>query len=256
MQHLGEAEDRVHRRAQLVAHVGEELGLRLARLRELLIEAAELGGRASLLGVEALQLLAHVVHPLGQHAELVAVGHVDASAESACRHLVEKALRLAHRQDERPRDHEAAEQREGSPRVTAKVAVRISERRLAAVTLSRSRAIRSCCAATRRPTRAVISLSSRSWRRRSVAGDRAELAVADRVGHVGDDRHRLVLRRSDLLDQGWIGGSRRLHLGEPVVESVVLAQDLGDRHLVLRQQRQVGVVHLPRQRAARPAAPG
>src|SRR6516225_8111055 len=34
-QHLADADDGVERRAQLVAHVGEELGLMLARLREL-----------------------------------------------------------------------------------------------------------------------------------------------------------------------------------------------------------------------------
>ena len=74
LEHLGEAEDRVHRRAQLVAHVGEELGLRLARLRELLVQAAELRRGAPLLGVEAVELLAHVVHSLGERAELVAIG--------------------------------------------------------------------------------------------------------------------------------------------------------------------------------------
>ncbi len=111
-QHLGEPENRVHRRAQLVAHVGEEFRLRLARLRQLLVEAAELGRGAALLGVEPVELLAHVVHPVRQDAEFVAIGDADAAAEVSRRHLVEKAVRLANREDERPRDHESAEQRE------------------------------------------------------------------------------------------------------------------------------------------------
>ena len=80
------------------------------------------------------------------------------------------------------------------------------------------------------------------------AGGRAELAVADRVGDVGDDGHRFVLRRPDLLDQRGVRGPRRLDLREPVVEAVVLAQDLRDRDLVLRQEREVREVHLPRER--------
>ena len=50
LEHLGEADDRVERRAQLVRHVGEELGLHPARVLELdvlllqrLLEALELG---------------------------------------------------------------------------------------------------------------------------------------------------------------------------------------------------------------------
>ena len=35
--HLGQADDGVERRAQLVAHIGEELGLVLARLRHLAV---------------------------------------------------------------------------------------------------------------------------------------------------------------------------------------------------------------------------
>ena len=81
-----------------------------------------------------------------------------------------------------------------------------------------------------------------------LAGDGAELAVADRVRHIGDDRHGLVLRRSYLLDEISLGYPRRLELGEPVIEAIVLAQDLRDRHLVLGKQRQIRKVHLPRQR--------
>ena len=99
-QHLGEPEDGVHRRAQLVAHVGEKLGFRLAGLRQLIVQADELGGRAPLLLVEALQLLAHVIHPVRERSELVAIGHADAPAEVARRDLVEEALRVAHGKDE------------------------------------------------------------------------------------------------------------------------------------------------------------
>ena len=58
-QHLREADDRVQRRAQLVRHVRQELGLVLARGLEL--------------PVEALELVVHPVHVGRQRAELVAV---------------------------------------------------------------------------------------------------------------------------------------------------------------------------------------
>ena len=45
--HLVEAEDRVHRRAQLVAHVGEEVGLGLAGPLELGVEPELAGSRCS-----------------------------------------------------------------------------------------------------------------------------------------------------------------------------------------------------------------
>ncbi|HEX7328086.1 MAG TPA: hypothetical protein VF428_06070 [Casimicrobiaceae bacterium] len=79
-------------------------------------------------------------------------------------------------------------------------------------------------------------------------GHRAQFAVANRVGDVGDHGHRLVLQRSHLAHQGRIRRARSFELGEPVVELVVLAQDPGDRRFVLREQRDVGEVHLSGQR--------
>ena len=98
-EHLREAEHRIHRRTQLVAHVGEKLRLRLARLRELFVQTSELGCSAALFPVETLELLAHVVHPVRESAELVAIGHADPSAEVARRYLIKEALRVAHGKD-------------------------------------------------------------------------------------------------------------------------------------------------------------
>ena len=98
--HFGEAEDGVHRRAQLVTHVGEKFRFCLARLCQLQVQTTELGRRAALLGIETLKLFAHVVHPLCQRAELVAVGHPDPFAKIARCHLVQEGLRFAHRKDE------------------------------------------------------------------------------------------------------------------------------------------------------------
>ena len=107
------------------------------------VEAPELGRRVALLGVEPLQLLAHVVHALRQRAEFVAVAAPSMrAAEIARRDLPEEALRLAHRQDERPRDHEAAQPGEHHGGDARSRLVRISESRFAAATLSRSRAMR------------------------------------------------------------------------------------------------------------------
>ena len=104
--HLGEAEDRVHRRAQLVAHAGEEVGLGPAGLLELGVERAELMRRPPLVVVELMQLAAHLVHPAGEGAELVAVRHVDARAEVALGDLAEEPLGLPDGEDEGPGDDE------------------------------------------------------------------------------------------------------------------------------------------------------
>ena len=147
----------------------------------------------ALLHVETLQLPAHMVHPLRQRAELVAIGHADGSAEAAGCHLVEEALCFAHRKDERPGDHETAEQREDY------------------------RAHRECAGQNQRP--AVGGGDALAQPRHSIllrpdqpthlrrnfgvesflatqkrAGHRTKLAVAYRIGHVGHHRHRLVLR--------------------------------------------------------------
>ena len=75
--HLAEAEDRVHRRAQLVAHVGQEFGLGLAGSRQLQVERPELGGRLPLSTSKRCESLAHVVHPVGERSEFVTIRHRD-----------------------------------------------------------------------------------------------------------------------------------------------------------------------------------
>jgi len=75
LQELREADDRVQRRAQLVRHVGHELGLVAADSLELIVEPSEL-----------------VVHPVQVHregAQLVTVLHLDVSREVAGRNLGE-----------------------------------------------------------------------------------------------------------------------------------------------------------------------
>ena len=106
-QHLGEADDGVERGAELVRHVGEELRLGLARPGQLVVEHLELMAGPPLLVVELTQLLAHVVHPSREGAELVAVHHVDARAEVPLGDAAEKPLGLPHGKDEGPGDDEA-----------------------------------------------------------------------------------------------------------------------------------------------------
>ena len=85
-----------------MAHIGEKLGFRLARLCELFVQMRELGGREPLLVVETLELPAHVIYPVREDTELVAIGHADAAAKVARRHLIQQAMSLAHREDKRP----------------------------------------------------------------------------------------------------------------------------------------------------------
>ena len=89
--HLGEAEDRVQRRAQLVAHVGEELRLGAARLLEARVQASSSAAASRLMRSSRCELLAHVVHALRQRAELVAVGHGDALVKSPAATCARKA---------------------------------------------------------------------------------------------------------------------------------------------------------------------
>ena len=107
--HFIEAEDRVQRRPELVAHAGQEIGLGLAGLRELDVERP-------LLLVELVKLAAHPVHPAGQGAELVAIRHVDGRAEVAFRDLAEKGSGLADGNDERPGDDEPQDEGEDDRR--------------------------------------------------------------------------------------------------------------------------------------------
>ena len=79
-QHLREADDRVERRAELVGHVGEELGLVAA-------------GRLQL-AVQAPQLVVHAVQVGGERPQLVAVRDVDAPGEVPRRDLREARVHL------------------------------------------------------------------------------------------------------------------------------------------------------------------
>ena len=69
---LGHADDAVHRRADLVAHVREELALGAVGLFRRLFRVDECDGCLVALGVEFLQVRRHLVQAVGQLAELVA----------------------------------------------------------------------------------------------------------------------------------------------------------------------------------------
>ena len=160
----------------------------------------------------------------------------------------EEALRLPHGKYERPRDHEAAEPGEkhrahredgrqdqgcaiGGIDVVAQpghsALLRLDE-------LSDAH-------------RDVVVEALQAIEKRSRHG--AELAIPDRIGHVGHRGHRVVLRGADLLDETVLLGRRlRLQARERAVEAVVLAQDPRDRGLLLRKQRECGEVHLSGQR--------
>ena len=78
--HLGQPDDGVERRAQLVAHAGEELRLVLASRFNLLIEPP--------------QFLAHPIDVSRQRTQLVAIDDMDALREIAGRNLVEPGFDL------------------------------------------------------------------------------------------------------------------------------------------------------------------
>ena len=100
LQHLAVANNGIERCAQLVAHAGEKVRFGFAGALQLCVERLELLGGLALVGVEAVQFPAHLVHASGQGAEFVPIRHVDSRAEVALRHLAEEPLRLLHRQDE------------------------------------------------------------------------------------------------------------------------------------------------------------
>src|SRR4030095_14913472 len=79
---------------------------------ELTVARVELLLRPPLGLVELVKLPAHVVHPTGEGAEFVPVGHLDAGPEIALGDLTEKPLRLPDREDERPGDDEPKTQGE------------------------------------------------------------------------------------------------------------------------------------------------
>src|SRR6266567_401413 len=182
-----------------MAHIGKKLGLRLARLRQLVVEVNELGGRDALFPVETLELLAHVIYPIRENPELVAIGHADAAAKVARRHLVEKALRLAQGKNEGPGDHETAEQSE-------------QHRGHSEAACKDQRSAVGSCYTIAQPSHAVLlRLDEPTYTRgnfliepllpaQELARDATQLAIADRVRHVGHHRHCVVLRRSYLLD--------------------------------------------------------
>ena len=96
LQDLGEADDRVQRRPQLVAHVGQEVGL-------------VLGGdlqRPGALGHAALQAGDQVLHPLGhlieagsQRSQLVLAIELDPLVEGACSNRLGRHLQALDRAD-------------------------------------------------------------------------------------------------------------------------------------------------------------
>ena len=207
--HLGEAEDGVHGRAELVAHVGEELRLGLARPRELGVERLELAGGRPLLLVEPAELGAHPVHLRGELAELVAIVDGDGGAEVSLGHLAEKGLGLPDGKDERPRGDEAEEKGK-------------EERRHHEA----AHEIEGVAIGTRggRPLLGhVLFLDANDQLDEAldlpeerVAGLELELhglvdlAVADEVGHVGHRGHDVALGAPDALDDlALLGGARR-----------------------------------------------
>jgi hypothetical protein len=88
--HLGQTNNGVERRAQLVAHAGEELRLVLARRFDVLIQAS--------------QLVAHPIDLGRQRAQLVAIDNMNALVEVAGRKPVEACLDLLDRANQRPRN--------------------------------------------------------------------------------------------------------------------------------------------------------
>jgi hypothetical protein len=98
VQHLGEADDRVQRCAQLVGHRGQEVRLVLAGDLEL--------------SVDTLQLVARAVHPRGEPADLIPVRHLEPLCEVAGADLLEPFLGAAQRGDHGPREDQPEHNRE------------------------------------------------------------------------------------------------------------------------------------------------
>ena len=117
-QHLGEADDRVQRRAQLVRHVGEELRLVLAGGFELAALLLDLAERSLELACPLLDLLLeacvglleprrHPVELLGQRAELVGTRDIDPLVERAAAHPRGRCLHRLDRPGHPPGEDEA-----------------------------------------------------------------------------------------------------------------------------------------------------
>ena len=120
-QHLGEAENRVERRAQLVRHVREELALVPAHGLEL--------------AVQALELVVHLVDAAAEVAELVPVGDLHVAGEVAGGNPTQPSDDALDRPDERPREEVAEQEREddragrGADEEVARADVRAAVRR-------------------------------------------------------------------------------------------------------------------------------
>ena len=245
---LGEPEDRVEGRAQLVAHVGEELRFGLTRLRQALVEAAELLRRHLLLVVEAAELVTHPVHVLGERAELIPIGHDDRPPESPLRYLAQEAVSFLHGQDERPRDHDAPHQRDHdghdgeAAHQSQRVPVAVRDTPPEA---GHARLLGGDELAHQLLDAPVGRLLAGPQRRHRVR----ESSVADGVDAVGDGRHRVLLRAANGLDErAFLGPRHRLETRERVVEPVVLAHDQADRGVVPGEESHGAEVHLHRER--------
>ena len=245
---FSESEDGVERGSELVAHAGEKLRFGPAGLRQTLVEAPQLGRRRALLLVEALELPAHPVHVLGERAELIAVGDSHRDAEIPRRNLAEELVGPPNGKDERPgddepEDHRQPDRQDGEPpHHEARAPVGGDG---AGAEARHARLLRGDHLSNEPIDRPVERLLAGGQRVPGVV----DLALADGVRDVRHHRHRVVLRRSDLLDQrALVGRRRRLDAGERVVEAVVLAKDLRHRRFVLAHERHRRVVHLERER--------
>ena len=182
--------------------------------------------RLLLLGVQPRQLTARLVQPGGQRAELVAVRHPHGAGEVAGRHVAQVRVGGLHRQDERPRDDEAADERDqdGGHRQGPHGHERASVGHLHAGPLGPHGLV----LLVHDESHLLVDRTVQRVLARELQAQRGvDLAVAHQVGDVGDHRHRLLLAGPDLLDDLALGlGGRLLDADEGVVEAVVLSQDI------------------------------
>ena len=93
VQDLGEADDRVQRRPQLVRHIRQELALMPADRLEIVVQAS--------------QLVVHTVHVGCERAELVPVRYVEVTRKVALGDTGEPCFGVLNRANERPRENQA-----------------------------------------------------------------------------------------------------------------------------------------------------
>ena len=220
--HLVESENRVERRAQLVAHAGEEVGLGLAGPCELHVERL-------LVLVELVELTAHRVHPRGQDAELVAIRHVDGRAEVALRDLAEEASGFANGRDERPGDDEPEDQcqEDGRHREASHDEERVSVRGLHIL----SEAAHPCLLGLHDPGHQRGDLPKQRMALGEVELHRfVGIARANEMRGVRERRPHLLLGGANLIDRVTPRPrGRPFEAGEAVGESLVLAKHVLDR---------------------------